>query len=181
VTCCIGAYPYNEADPAIATPEQFETSRYAVWKLAGVATGSSSVSLNRSFDVERVTGVPFFDKDHWIDQTRATAASPADPHEMCLFANVSNSGVTMWSGYLDVQATYHLQWFSPCLPSGPQLAQRVREVRYESQGDYEEDDEDYPVISEKSSRVSTFDIGIKSAKIPKPCTEKSRHVKLGGY
>jgi hypothetical protein len=128
VTVCLGAYPFNEIDVTITTPEQFETGRYSTWRLAGIATGDSSVNLRRSFDVQQITGLPFTDKSHWIDKTRAQIASTGavDPHEMSLFVNVANSGVQMWSGYVDVQATYHMEFFSPALPSGPQVQDRVR-------------------------------------------------------
>jgi len=156
VTCAIGAYPFNQINTSSTTPEQFEVAPRAIWKLAGISTGDSTITLDRSFDVEQTTGVPFFDKAHWIDFTRALLTTPADPHELALYVSLANSGVTSWQGYWDLQLTYHMQWFSPMVAGGPQALTTFSVHPRQTVESEEEDEEDERYSYASKSRNKTL-------------------------
>ncbi len=83
----------------------------SIRKIASASGGLDRVEISRTEISEQAFGNPYLDRDFWVDATQAASTTPLDSREPGIVIGTQSVTGTAASYYLEVKATYHLQFF----------------------------------------------------------------------
>ncbi len=111
VIIAIGTIPWAAAtstfDPYLIAERPRSISR-----LAGLSTGMSRVTLNKTYMSFDELGNPVYDKTHFFDSVQSISTTPQDQEAPAVIVSVDSADPTKtWSALTTYHVTYHTQWF----------------------------------------------------------------------